>query len=81
MDRSRSRYGLADEERPNPLSSSGKLPCDDGCRHHESDKRSGQLVARGDAELGVGVGQVHLHRPDGDEQAVGDVAVAHSPRS
>ncbi len=35
-----------------------------------------QLPAAGDAELAVGAGQVGFHGLDGDEQALGDLAVA-----
>jgi len=38
-------------------------------------ERLGQLGARGDVQLAVGVAEVGLHRPGGDEQRLGDLAV------
>src|SRR3712207_282915 len=43
-------------------------------------ERARQLVARRDPELAVRVAQVELHRLDGDEQVLGDLAVGAAGR-
>ena len=48
------------------------------CRSERSVRRAGrrrELRPRGDVELAIGVGEVHLDRPQGDEELLADLAV------